>query len=182
MCGKVECDGEVAKPKFAAKFKFNQDDQHLVSEAGQEVDDCLNNAIDEDSGSLRRKAKELAKARFHSSWKIMKKKEKNKWIEACEHELKLTVMGAHSFLLTSFQMSVRANVSKWYPQWHLVRRTFLNILYFEGMRTGTGQVGFWDYQADWRVVVVVLLAVSNLIQAYCEVFRDPEVRRLTSPM
>ena len=141
----------------------------------------FNNAIDEDSGSLRRKAKELAKARFHSSWKHLKKKEKNKWIEACEHELKLTVMGAHSFLLTSFQMSVRANVSTWYPQWHLVRRTFLNILYFEGMRTGTGQVGFWGYQADWRVVVVVLLAISNLIQAFYKVFRDPEVRRLTHP-
>ena len=131
----------------------------------------------EDHDTHRKHAKEMAMARYHSSWKAMKKKAREKAIEQCAHELRLQMMGAHSFLLTSFQMSVTQGVCNWYPQWHLVRRTILNFLYFEGMRSTAGQVNFLpgtSVTADWRVLVVVVLAISNLLQTFFRVFRDEQ--------
>ena len=59
----------------------------------------------------------------------------------CAHELRLEMLSAHCFLLTSFQMSVNQDASYWYPQWHLLRRTVINVLYFQGLANGNGEVG-----------------------------------------
>eukprot|EP01043_Picozoa_sp_COSAG02_P030366 COSAG02_NODE_1934_length_10318_cov_74.374009_7_plen_480_part_00 len=118
-------------------------------------------------------ATEIAKAHNNSRWEAMSKRERAHAVEECAHELRLEIMGAQSFLLTSFQMSVTHQVSNWYPQWHLLRRTILNLLYFEGLRADGGQISFSaGFTADWRVLVVIVLAVSNLLQTFFRVFRD----------
>ena len=82
-------------------------------------------------------------------------------------------MGQSSFLLSSFQMSVEKDCAYWYPQWHLLRRTFLNYLYFDGLRSGDNTTGvFVIARYDWRVVIALVLVISNVIQQYMQPFRD----------
>eukprot|EP01043_Picozoa_sp_COSAG02_P021100 COSAG02_NODE_1061_length_14864_cov_7.878090_3_plen_889_part_00 len=122
--------------------------------------------------AIKHHAKHVAKTRHHSTWKTMKKKQRNDAINACMFELRMEMLSAHSFLLTSFQMSVSQSAAYWYPQWHLLRRTIINFLYFEGLRNGNGQIVIvGDYKADWRVLMVVLLAVSDLLQIRFDIFR-----------
>ena len=126
-----------------------------------------------DGKGAREDAKTLAKARYHSHWKLMNKQEKKKKIQECEHELKLQVLGASSFLLTSFQMSVTKEAAIWYPMWYLIRRTFLNFLYFDGLRSGDNTTGiFIIARYDWRVVIAVVLVVSSILQQHFQPFRD----------
>lgn len=124
--------------------------------------------------AIRNHAKHLAKTRHHSTWKTMKKRQRKLAIESCMFELRMEMLQAHSFLLTSFQMSVSQSAAYWYPQWHLLRRTIINFLYFEGLRNGNGQV----YGADWRVLMVVLLAVSDLLQIRFDIFRTHSLDEL----
>lgn len=126
-----------------------------------------------DSYMLNHEAKEMAKSRFHSSWKKMEKKERKRVIEQCAHDIRLQVMGQSSFMLSSFQMCVERRHAYWYPQWHLVRRTVLNYLYFDGLRSGDNTTGvFIVANYDWRVVVAMVLIVSNVLQQYTQPFRD----------
>jgi hypothetical protein len=118
-------------------------------------------------------AKALAKARYHSSWKIMDKKERHHIINGCAHEIRQQIMGQNSFLLSTFQMCVEKRHAYWYPQWHLLRRTFLNYLYFDGLRSGDNTTGVFVFaRYDWRVVIALVLVASNVLQQYAQPFRD----------
>ena len=128
------------------------------------------NSLDDDR-TMHHHSKHMAKMRYHSSWKMMKKRARHKAIAECMFELRMEMLSAQCFLLTSFQMAVSQRASYWYPQWHLLRRTIINLLYFEGLRSGDGTVGYGDNRADWRVLMVVLLAVSDLLQIRFDVFR-----------
>ncbi len=126
-----------------------------------------------DNSMSRTEAVRLAKTRFHSSWKEMDKQEKNRKIDQCAHEIRLKVMGQSSFLLSTFQMCVERRHAYWYPQWHLVRRTFLNYVYFDALRSGDNTTGLLLVaRYDWRVVVAIVLIVSNVLQQYSKPFRD----------
>ena len=84
-------------------------------------------------------------------------------------------------MVSALQMTVKRDCAYWYPQWHLLRRTLLNFAYMGGLARG-GKLSPMLGGMDWRVMVMVVLCLSTIIQYHFRPFRDSaEVRCLTSP-
>jgi hypothetical protein len=116
-------------------------------------------------------AKELCGDRWHS----MSREEKRVEIERCGHRLRVQLLGKECFMVSALQMAVKRDCAQWYPQWHLFRRTLLNVAYMSGLARG-GKMAF--FEIDWRVFVMVVLCLSSTLQYHFRPFRDDEEDRL----
>ena len=88
--------------------------------------------------------------------------------------------GSEVFFLSALQMSVSKRCAHWYPQWHLLRRTLINVFYLMGLQRG-GEVQSWItlyYAVDWRVMLMGVLTICTMLQYHFNPFRDDDEDRL----
>lgn len=172
----IECSGEnydvAARIAWFTLFFFCVCVPLVMSYACLEFYDLL------EEGSSEEDAQVMAKARHHSSWTTMTPEERDAQVKKCEHELRLELLGNSRFLLTSFQMSVVKEHAHWYPQWHLLRRTFLNYIYMDGLQGGDNTTTFLITPYDWRVVIAFVLVVSSIMQQYFQPFKGEKENAL----
>lgn len=174
----VECSGaeynQAARFAWFVLFVFCICVPVTMMYASRDFNDAVKNGGNLDD------AKDLARARHHSSWRTMTAEQRKVATEKCAHDLRLDIMGSSSFMLSSFQMSVVTSCAYWYPQWHLLRRTFLNYIYFDGLRSGDNTTTIFVTPYDWRVVIAVVLVCSSVIQQHFKPFRGSAEDELES--
>lgn len=119
----------------------------------------------------------LAQQRCGDHWKTMSKKQKAIETENSAHELRVQLLGSECFMMSALQMAVKRECTFWYPQWHLLRRTLLNLFYMGGLARG-GVTSPMLGGVDWRVLVMIVLTISTTLQYHFSPFRDDEEDRL----
>ena len=123
------------------------------------------------SDALKKEGELQAKAIYVSSWNGFSREQKDKLIEAAAHELQIHEMEAGCFLVSKFQMSMKQGSAGWYPQWYMLRRFILNLFYL------LSQMNFGTV-FDWRVMSMLLLTISSLLQYRVRPFRRDVENRL----
>ena len=140
---------------------------------------------------LYQNAQRWAEFHFVSSWSSFDEERKKIEIDKAMQELQIDYMQQECFLLSKFQMAMSKNSEGWYPQWYMLRRLLINVVYLRSKSSGfdasgggaggssgggggTGQGTIYD----WRVASMLLLATSSVLQYHFHPFRRDSENRL----
>ena len=129
-------------------------------------------------------AEKKARKFYVNSWHHMDTLKKRAVIDQFAHELLVKEMEQGNFVISNFQMSIRKDGESWYPQWYMLRRVLLNLFYLRSKTQASSAPVEGSYEqtsvilGDYRVLAMMLLACSSVLQYHFHPFRKESENRL----